>query len=109
MKSHHFRAKNDPFAQSDISLGKTINIIFMYLLASFTWIQGDMRTCHFLAQSGPFAPNENFFKTIKIISMYHLAPFIVQNFKKLLIVSPKLSRRVIFQPKTTRLPRKRIF
>ena len=31
MKSHYFRAKNGPFAQSDISLGKTINIIFMYL------------------------------------------------------------------------------
>ena len=46
----------------------------------------------FSGQNGPFAPNENFFtKTINISSMYFLAPFIEQNFKK----NPYSGSRVI--------------
>ena len=41
--------------------------------------------------------------------MYLLAPFIVQNFKKILRADPKLWGRTIFMPKTARLPGKRIF
>ena len=32
-KSHHFWVQNGPIAQNDIYFGKTINLIFMYLLA----------------------------------------------------------------------------
>ena len=50
-----------------------------------------MRMCHFWAQNGPFAPNKNFFwKIINIILIYLLAPFIVQNFKKILPADPEL-------------------
>ena len=45
-----------------------------------------MRMHHFGAQNGPFAQNNFFFfwKIINIILIYLLAPFIVQNFKKIL-------------------------
>ena len=36
MKSNHFRVQNGLFSQNDIVFGKTIQLIFMYLLASFT-------------------------------------------------------------------------
>ena len=36
MKSNRFRVQNGLFSQNDIVYGKTIQLIFMYLLASFT-------------------------------------------------------------------------
>ena len=46
---------------------------------------------HFGAQNGPFAPNKNFFfKILNITVIYLLAPFIVQNFKKILSADPEL-------------------
>ena len=33
MKSNHFRAQNDPFTQNEFFFGKTITLIFMFLLA----------------------------------------------------------------------------
>ena len=40
---------------------------------------------HFWAQNGPFTPNKIFFeKIINIIFIFQLAPFIVQDFKKIL-------------------------
>ena len=45
--------------------------------------------CHFQAQNGPFAPNKFFLvKTIHITFIYLLAPFIVQNFQKILPTDP---------------------
>ena len=49
---------------------------------------------HFWAQNGPFAPPFFFFfLIINIILIYLLAPFIVQNFKKILPVDPELRMR----------------
>ena len=46
---------------------------------------------HFWAQNGPFALNNFFFsKIIDITLIYLLAPFIVQNFKKILPADPEL-------------------
>ena len=45
---------------------------------------------NFWAQNGPFAPNVFFWKIINIILFYLLAPFTVQNFKKILPVDPEL-------------------
>ena len=48
-----------------------------------------MRMCHFWGQNGPFAPI--FFKKIvNIILIYLLAPFIVQNLKKILLADAEL-------------------
>ena len=43
-----------------------------------------MRMRHFWAQNGPFAPNKFFWEIINVILIYLLAPFIVQNLKKIL-------------------------
>ena len=47
---------------------------------------------NFWAQNGPFNPHKLFFflKIINIILIYLLAPFIVQNFKKILPADPEL-------------------
>ena len=44
---------------------------------------------HFWTQNGPFAPTY-FWKIITIILIYLLAPFIVQNLKKILPADPEL-------------------
>ena len=54
-----------------------------------------MRMYHFWAQNGPFAP-QNFFWKINIILINLLAPFIVQNFKKIHPVDPELWGCAIF-------------
>ena len=44
-----------------------------------------MRMHYFGAENGPIAPKDNYFeKTINIIFMKPMAPFIVQNLKKIL-------------------------
>ena len=61
---------------------------------------------HFWAQNGPFAPNKIFFwKIINITLMYLLAPFIVQNFKKILMVDPELRGSTILWPKMGHFPK----
>ena len=45
---------------------------------------------HFSAQNGPFAPNKNFFGKLLKFLIYLLAPFIVQNLKKILPADPQL-------------------
>ena len=55
---------------------------------------------HFWAENGPLAPNNFFFeKIIIIILIYLLAPFIVQNYKKILPADPELRGCEIFGPK----------
>ena len=50
-----------------------------------------MESHHIQGRNDPFAQNDIFSgKTINIISMYLLAPFIMQNFKKILGVQPEL-------------------
>ena len=48
-----------------------------------------MRMHHFWPQNGLLAPKV-FWKIINIILIYLLAPFIVQNFKKILPADPEL-------------------
>ena len=57
-----------------------------------------MRMRHFWTQNGPLAPNKFFSKIINIIFIYLLAPFIAQNFKKILPADPELWC-AIFGPK----------
>ena len=59
-----------------------------------------MRMHRFGAENGPFAPNKIFFleKNINILFIYLLAPFIVQNFKKILPAGLELRRCAIFGP-----------
>ena len=54
---------------------------------------------YFWGQGGAFAPNNFFWKVITIILIYLLAPFIVQNLKKILPADPELSGCAIYGPK----------
>ena len=65
------------------------------------------RMGHYWAQNGQFAcPKEkNFWKIIKIILIYLLASFIVQNFKKILPSNPELRGYAIFGPKMAHFPK----
>ena len=97
----------------------TIIITFIYLSALFIGQNLKknsnsrsriMRMCHFWAQNGPFAPNKIFFwKIINIILIYLLAPFIVQNFKKILPADPELWGCTIFGPKMAHFPKWELF
>ena len=63
-----------------------------------------MRMHHFGGQNGPFAPQKFFWKIINIILILLLAPFIVQNFKKILLADPELGCS-IFGPKMAHFPK----
>ena len=66
--------------------------------------------CHFWVQNAPFALNKkSFVKIIKITSICILAPFSVQNFKKILRVDPELWGWVIFGSRLVHLPQTRTF
>ena len=116
MKLHHFQVQNDPFARNTF-FEKTIKYNFHVPLGLFHYTKVKenpysgsrvMRMHYFWAQNHPLAPNENFFrKTINIIFMYLLAPFIVQKFKKILRADLGLCGCTIFRPKMACLPRKR--
>ena len=54
---------------------------------------------HFGDQNGPFAPPKFFFKIINIILIYLLAPFILQNLKKILPTDPELEDVQFLGPK----------
>ena len=60
---------------------------------------------YFWIQNGPFAPNNFFRKTIIIIPISLLAPFIVQNLKEILLVDPELRGCAIFGPKISHFPK----
>ena len=66
-----------------------------------------MRMGHYWAQNGQFAcpKQKNFWKIIKIILIYLLASFIVQNFKKTLPSDPELRGYAIFGPKMAHFPK----
>ena len=68
-----------------------------------------MRMCHFWAQNGRFGPNKFFLKIINIILIYLLAPFIVQNLKKILPADPELRGCAIFGPKIAHSPNENFF
>ena len=91
MRMCHFQAQNDPFVLNKIFLAQTITITFIYLLAFFIvenlkkFLQQiqSYKMCHFWAQNGLFAPNK-FFLGKLLILIHLLAPFNVQNFKKIM-------------------------
>ena len=58
---------------------------------------------------GPFATNNFFGKIINITLIYLLAPFIVQNFKKILPADPELWGCAIFGPKMAHFPKWEFF
>ena len=65
---------------------------------------------HVLGQNGPFAPNKFFCrKSIIIFLIYLLAPFIVQNLKKILPADPELRGCAIFGPKMSHFPKSEFF
>ena len=68
-----------------------------------------MRMHHFWAQNGPFAPNNFFWKIINIILIYLLAPFIVQNFKKILPANPDLEDAQFLGPEWPIFPNQNFF
>ena len=115
MRMCHFWAQNGPFIMNKFFLIQTIIITFIYLLALFI-VQNlikiltadpELWGCTMgpksLTQNGPFTQNKYFFleKTIKIIFICLSAPFIVQNFKKILTADPELWGCTIFGPKMT--------
>ena len=60
----------------------------------------------FLGPEWPICPEQIFFwKIINIIFIYLLAPFIVQNFKKILPADPELWGCAIFGPKMAHFPK----
>ena len=112
----HFHAQNCPFFMSKIFFVQTI-ITFIYLLALFIvqnlkkflqQIQSH-ENAPFLGPKWFIFPNNFFFfffwKIINIILIYLLAPFIVQNFKKILPVI----RMCNFWAQNSPFPQMRIF
>ena len=89
---------------------QTVIISFIFLMALFIVqnlknsysISRVMRMRHFWAQNGPFAPIF-FWKIISIILIYLLAPFIVENIKKILLADPELWGCAIFGRKMAHL------
>ena len=66
--------------------------------------------CHFWAQMIHLPLTKKFFwKIINIILIYLLAPFIVQNLKKILPADPELRGCAIFGPKMAYFPKSEIF
>ena len=68
-----------------------------------------MRMHHFWAQNGPFAPNKTFWEIINIIFIYLLAPFIVQNFKKIFPQIQSYEDAQFLGPKWTISPNENFF
>ena len=79
-----FLQQNDQIDRNKISFRKTINIIFMSLLAPFivqNTVDPELGGGAILGSKLPICPKEEFFfgKYFNIISMYLLVPFIAQN------------------------------
>ena len=73
------------------------------------WIQS-YEDVPFLGPKWSICPNEKlFWKIIKITLIYLLAPFIVQNFKKILPADPQLWGCAIFGHKMTQFPKWEFF
>ena len=114
-----FGPKIPPFVQNNIFWYKPLLLLSStYWLFSMGTIKKKsyngskvMRICHFWVQNGPFAFFFFFFflKIINITLIYLLAPFIVQNFKKILPADPELWGCAIFGPKMAHFPKWEFF
>ena len=122
MRMRHFWTQNGPFAT--IFFCKIINIILIYLLAPFI-VQNfkkilpadpELWGCTIFGPKMVHFPKWEFFlktfffwKIINIILIYLLAPFIGQNFKKILPADPELWGCAIFGPKMAHFPKWEFF
>ena len=68
-----------------------------------------MRMCHFWSQMVHLPQTKNLKKIINIIFIYLLAPFILQNFKKILRANLELWGYAIFGPKIPQFVANKIF
>ena len=114
MRKCHFRAQNDPFVLNNIFFGKNHYYCFHLPIHPFHWAKfiknsySRSRVAYpddalFLGPKWFISPKQIFFwKIIKIILIYLLAPFIVQNFKKILPADPEIWGCVTLGPKMTR-------
>ena len=103
MTMDHFRTQNGSFTPNKNFFGKIINFNFLAPLdpllffKSLNKSQSESRVItmhHFWTQSCPFGPNKFYFgKSNDVIFMYLLAPFIVQNLKKVLRVDAVMTIR----------------
>ena len=102
-----------PIFHEQFFLGTNI-ITFIYLLALFTMqnLQKFLQRIQsyedvpFFGSKWSICPKQIFFwKIINIILIYLLAPFIDQNFKKILPVDPELWGCTIFGPKMAHFPK----
>ena len=124
MRMCNFRTQNGSFALNKFFLVQTIIIIFIYLLALFI-VQNlkkiltadpELWGCTIFGPKMVHFPKWEFFlktfffwKIINIILIYLLAPFIVQNFKKILPADPELWGCAIFGPKMAHFPKWEFF
>ena len=80
-----------------------------FLKIPLQWIQS-YEDAPFWGPKWSISPKQIFFwKIIKIILIYLLAPFIVQNFKKILTMDPELWGCAIFAPKMAHFPKWEFF
>ena len=110
MRMCHFWTQNRPFVINKFILVQTIAITFIYLLALFI-VQNFKKILTKnpeLWESIIFGPQmihlpQTFFffwkKIINVIFIYLLAPFILQNFEKILTANPDLRGCSTFGPK----------
>ena len=114
----HFQIQNDPFVLNKIFLVQTIIITFISLLALFIVLNlkkflqqiQSFEDAPFLDPEWSICPTQTFFwKIIDIILSYLLAPFTVQNFKKILPADPELWGCTIFGPKMAHFPKWEFF
>ena len=117
----HFRAQNGPCVMNKFFLVQNIINTFICLLALFI-MQNFLKILHTnpelwgCAIWGPFGPKwsicpkQNIFWKITNITLTHLlAPFIVQNFKRILPADPELWGCTIFGPKMDHFPKSEFF
>ena len=94
-----FRAQNGPFVRTKITNHFGTNHYYYFLKKKLLQRSRVMRMLHFWAQIVHLPQTNICLKIIKTILIYLLAPFIVQNFKKILPKDPELWGCAIFGPK----------
>ena len=99
MRLCHFRAQNGPFVLTKITNHFGTNHYYYFLKKKLLQRSRVMRMLHFWAQIVHLPQTNICLKIIKTILIYLLAPFIVQNFKKILPKDPELWGCAIFGPK----------
>ena len=99
MRLCHFRAQNGPFVLTKITNHFGTNHYYYFIKKKPLQRSRVMRMHHFWAQIVHLPQTNICLKIIKTILIYLLAPFIVQNFKKILPKDPELWGCAIFGPK----------